>query len=63
MFNVEVGASKSICWSADEVANLIYKATGMWKISKYLREICPKMNVGDVEKIDDIIVECIILLK
>lgn len=60
MYNVEVGTLKSICFSSDEVANLIYQTTGMWKISKYLREICPKMNVGDVKKIDDIIVECIV---
>lgn len=62
MYNVEVGTLKSICFSSDEVANLIYQTTGMWKISKHLREICPKMNVGEVEIIDDadIIVECIV---
>lgn len=60
MYNVEVGTLKSICFSSDEVANLIYQATGMWKISKSLRETCSEMNVGDVKKIDDIIVECIV---
>jgi hypothetical protein len=60
MYNVEVGTLKSICFSTDEVANLIYKTTGMWKISKRLRETCPGMNVGDIKKIEDIIVERII---
>ena len=62
MYNVEIGTSKSICFSSDEVANLIFESTGVWQLSQYLREICPKMNVGEVEIIDDadIIVECIV---
>lgn len=66
MYNVIIDATdtviKTICHSADEVANLVYKSTGLWRTSKHLREVCPNMNVGDIKKFDDagITIECIV---
>jgi hypothetical protein len=66
MYNVIIDAPdrviKSICNSADEVANLVFNSIGFWQLSKYIREICPKMKVGDVKKLDDagITIECIV---
>ena len=57
MYNVIIDAPneviKAICHSADEVANLVYKSIGFWQLSKYIREICQNMKVGDVKKLDD----------
>lgn len=66
MYNVIIDAPdrviKSICHSADEVANLVYNSIGFWQLSSHIRQICPNMKVGEVEEFDDagVIIECIV---
>lgn len=54
--------SKDVCFSADEVANVVFQTTGLWQLSSHIRQICPNMKVGEVKEFDDagITIECIV---